>query len=600
MKKSKIIILFILLLIIIVSSASEASQIKIMVAGEELSFESPPVIKDKVVFIAVDEKAITSLANRLGAVIIWEEGNKKLSISKDQNKSYFIIGSSEGFILNKPVELSHTPFIQNGHPYVPLNHFSTTIKCQYTFEPSANTVYLSPRVINVSYADATGGAEIIIDATGPVKYESTLLSNPPRIAIDIPNAVLALNEEIKISNTIVKTVKASQFSLKPDVVRVVVELNNPVAIRVASRIRMDQIKLKLSFSNEGEYAGDGKYTEDNPPSLESQKFTLNTNTQQISSVKFEVKDGIRRIFITTTGPVTYEWHRLKSPDSRFYIDFTDAVLMEKKLTIPVQDDMVSDVRVAQNSKSPDIVRLVFKLAKTVEMKIFPSQNIPNQLIIEIGNKTINEASMMTIGTGSLGYLDNGFKTIVIDPGHGGGDYGAINPATGLAEKDITLDICLRLQDLLSKNGWNVILTRSTDRDVTYLGSPDSEELWARVNVANQAKSDLFISIHCDASTKPDVKGTTTFYCYDEDRGLAMALQESLVSILGTANRGVKKEGFYVIKHTDMPSALVEVAFISNSEDAKLLAAPAFRQKAAEGLYNGICQYSRGLNIVGEK
>jgi len=298
--------------------------------------------------------------------------------------------------------------------------------------------------------------------------------------------------------------------------------------------------------------------------------------------------------------VTYEWHRLKSPDSRFYIDFTDAVLMEKKLTIPVQDDMVSDVRVAQNSKSPDIVRLVFKLAKAVEMKIFSSQNIPNQLVIEIGNKNINEASMMTIGTGSLGYLDNGFKTIVIDPGHGGGDYGAINPAKGLAEKDITLDISLRLQELLSKNGWNVILTRSTDRDVTYLGSPDSEELWARVNVANQAKSDLFISIHCDASTKPDVRGTTTFYCYDEDRGLAMALQESLVSILGTANRGVKKEGFYVIKHTDMPSALVEVAFISNSEDAKLLAAPAFRQKAAEGLYNGICQYSRGLNVVGEK
>jgi N-acetylmuramoyl-L-alanine amidase len=589
-------IFFLLIFISSIFNISLASEIKIIVAGEEVEMESPPLMQDDMIFIPVDGKGLSSIANRLGGVVVWQANEKKLSISTDKNKSYFIIGSSEGFILNKPTELTHVPFMHNGHPYVPLNYFSSTIKCYYKFDRASEKVELTPKVLNVSYVDTESGAEIIIDASGPIKYDSTLLSNPPRIAIDIPNAILALEEDINISNNVVKTTKASQFSLSPDVVRVVVELNMPIAAKVASRIRMDQVKLKLDFSNSSEYMAEDNFT----PPLQTQKFTLDNNTQQITGVKFEEKNNIRRIYITSTGPISYEWHRLKSPDSRFYIDLTDAVLMEKKLTVPVEDELISDIRVAQNQKSPNIVRIVFKMDKTVEMKIFPSQNISNQLIIEMGTREISEANMLTIGSGYLGYLNNGFKTIVIDPGHGGGDYGAINPETGLSEKEVTLDICLRLQELLNENGWNAILTHSTDRDVTYLGSPDNEELWARVNVANQADADLFLSIHCDACTKPNVRGTSTFYNDEADKSLALALQESLISHLGTANRGIKQAGFYVIKHTKMPSALVEVAFISNSEDAKLLSDPAFRQKAAEGIYNGICRYSGGLIIVGEK
>jgi N-acetylmuramoyl-L-alanine amidase len=454
------------------------------------------------------------------------------------------------------------------------------------------------KITNIDYKETSSGGELIIQATGPVKYSSQLLTDPLRIAIDIPGTVLSLKKGKNITNEIVKNVKAVQ--LAPDSVRVVLELKKPVSVRIASRINLDQIKLKLTSSN-----GDIPVPETTPAPAEisqqsQQKEVSSTITQQIREVKFEEKNDIRKIFITTTGPVTYEWHRLKSPDSRIYIDFTDAILVEKKLSVPVEDEIISDIRVAQNRKSPNVVRLVFKLNTSVKINFFQSQTVANQLIMEIGKETIDESSMATIGTGTIGYLVNTVKTIVIDPGHGGGDYGAINPSTGLAEKDITLDISLRLQELLIQEGWNAILTHSTDRDVTSSDSSDSEELWARANTGNKNNAALFISIHCDSSTKETVRGTTTFYYKDVDKTLASVIHKYLISDLGTMDRGIKSSKFYVLKNTKMPAALLEIAFISNSEDSKLLSSSPFRQKVATAIFKGICEYTTYPAIVGGK
>lgn len=604
MKYFRIIVFSIAIVFIVISVllAKSSGNIKVIVSGEEILFNSSPIISKGVVFIPVDENSISSLASKLGAVVKWQASDNKFSISKNENKSYMIINNSNALILNIPVGLSHVPFIYEGHPYVPLNYFSSSVKCYYNFDVPSDTVYLMPKVVDVSYVDTEDGAEVIVDATGPIEYTSKLLSDPPRIAIDIPDAVLELNGEIGISNEVVKSIKASQYSTSPNTVRVVVELNIPIAARVASRIRFDQVKLKLNFSNENMAVNSNVSTQTvvEPPVIQSQS-QYNPNTQQITGITLEEKDGLRKIYITATGPLTYEWHRLKSPDNRFYIDFTDAVLPEKKLTIPVQDELLSDIRVAQYNKNPNIVRLVFKLGEVVSINLIQSKSIANQLVIDIGSKKINESTMATLGNGSVGYLVNGEgKTVVIDPGHGGGDYGAINPNTGLVEKDVTLDIALRLQDILLKNGWNAILTRSTDRDVSYLGSSDFEELQARVDVANNVNADLFISIHCDASTKSNVRGTTSFYYGDKGKALAMSLQQSIAGRLGTANRGIKSADYFVLKHTTMPATLAEIAFISNIDDAKLLATPSFRQDTAEALYEGICQYVKGSVIVGEK
>lgn len=180
------------------------------------------------------------------------------------------------------------------------------------------------------------------------------------------------------------------------------------------------------------------------------------------------------------------------------------------------------------------------------------------------------------------------KVIVVDPGHGGSDTGAIGP-DNIAEKNVTLNIARDLRKLLSDEGARVIMTRTSDQDVAYDGASDCEELQARVNIANQANADLFISIHADASVE-SVNGTTTYFYPGSNEDLAQLVQNSMVSQLKLYDRGFQPNDYYVLKYTNMPSILTEAAFISNPKEEKLLMNPGFDKKVAIGIYNGIKKY----------
>ena len=183
------------------------------------------------------------------------------------------------------------------------------------------------------------------------------------------------------------------------------------------------------------------------------------------------------------------------------------------------------------------------------------------------------------------------KTLVIDPGHGGSDSGAVG-LNGTMEKTVTLATAKKLQELLEKAGAKVLMTRTIDRDVFGPNASAVEELKARTVVANNVKADLFISIHADAFTNRQVGGTSTHY-YPKtpyDAMFAKCVQEFLVSDLGLNDRGAKASNFYVIRRTYMPAILVEMAFISNPEEEKLLNTEAFTTKVAQGIYNGVDKF----------
>ncbi len=195
----------------------------------------------------------------------------------------------------------------------------------------------------------------------------------------------------------------------------------------------------------------------------------------------------------------------------------------------------------------------------------------------------------------------GSGLVVIDPGHGGSDSGAVGP-TGFAEKTANLDIGLRIERLLRKNGRQVKLTRSTDRspntparDLTGDGRINiSDDLQARVNIANDAKAKAFVSIHNNAGPS-SAKGTETYYwtasaSNNKSQRLAGLIQKELVAEIGLSDRGTKGANFYVLRRTDMPAALVEGAFISNSTEEGLLKTSAFRQRIAAAVYRGIVKY----------
>ena len=186
------------------------------------------------------------------------------------------------------------------------------------------------------------------------------------------------------------------------------------------------------------------------------------------------------------------------------------------------------------------------------------------------------------------------KIIALDAGHGGSDTGAIGP-TGVTEKGVTLRVAKALQKLLQAEGATVLMTRTTDTEVSpkKANASDVEELQARCDVGNDGNADIFISMHMDSFTNSTPSGTTGYYYTKGSRAsqrLAQYVSEGVVTALGTGNRGTKSCNFYVVKHTDMPATLVEMAFISNDKEEKLMNSEAGINRAAEGILNGLRRF----------
>lgn len=183
-------------------------------------------------------------------------------------------------------------------------------------------------------------------------------------------------------------------------------------------------------------------------------------------------------------------------------------------------------------------------------------------------------------------------TIVIDPGHGGSDTGAIG-FSGVQEKDVTLAVALRTEELLRREGAEVLMTRTYDTDVSDAGSSTSQELQARVDVGlNHPETELFLSIHCNSFTNPNAHGMETYYYpkTDADEYFATLLNEELAEAGGLFNRGVKYAKFYVMRHSAAPASLVELGFLSNPDEEALLASPDYQEKMAQALFHAIVRY----------
>ncbi len=172
-------------------------------------------------------------------------------------------------------------------------------------------------------------------------------------------------------------------------------------------------------------------------------------------------------------------------------------------------------------------------------------------------------------------------TIVIDPGHGGPDPGAIG-INGLQEKRIVLSISEKVAAVLRAKGVNAVLTRTDDRD---LG------LAPRVALAERVKARVFVSIHANAISLsyPQVNGLETYY-YNTGGSLARTIHKQVLQSVNVRDRGVRRARFYVLRHTSMPATLVEVGFVTGREDGRKLATPEYQQQMAEAIAMGILRY----------
>jgi N-acetylmuramoyl-L-alanine amidase len=332
------------------------------------------------------------------------------------------------------------------------------------------------------------------------------------------------------------------------------------------------------------------------------------------------------------APARWESGVAKDPE-RIYFDLENTQLAgdmlgksREGLAIQVNDGVVSRVRIGLRETSA--VRVVIDLAVPAEYSAVLSPTEPYRLMIVIRGAqaparapaTAEPAPPKKVPSAEIRppapqATLNRHPKIVIDPGHGGTEDGAIGHG-GLKEKDLTLEISKRLGDLLaSRLGAEVIYTRTTDLTVPLDG---------RAAIANQAGADLFISIHANSSDDPGARGVETYYVAntpspvavslagrDPAKGnalkpvredprlsashkLAVEVQQALYHAFGgekgVLNRGVKQAPFVVLLDADMPSILAEVAFVTSPVDEHKLRTPEGQEAVADALYRGIARY----------
>jgi len=429
--------------------------------------------------------------------------------------------------------------------------------------------------------------EIVIDLEDTVQYSSGRIANPDRIYFDLHSARLSpavAHSNLKVTGNLLTQIRVAQNHA--GVVRVVLDVNGVSDYAVSLTRKPAKLVIEL-------------YSSASHPKKDSLQTASAASAPATASAKTE----------RAAPPVVPE-----------------PVVPEPVAAEPVPTTTVADasssVPAAQAKSDPEPSKGSLTKPASAKSKNKPDLVQPASVPqpTRDGQSTLTRALGLKIGR------------IVIDAGHGGHDTGTIGP-TGLMEKDLCLDVALRLGKLIQQKlpGTDIVYTRSDDTFIP---------LEERTNIANEAKADLFVSIHANSSPDHGARGVETYYLnlkgspeamevaarenaasdhgvhdlqdlvkqitrtekIDESRELAEDIQDSLSRrVQKTAkpvrNRGVRKAPFVVLIGADMPSILTEISFLSNPADEALLKKPEHRQRIAEGVYQGMANYLQNMNSM---
>lgn len=236
-------------------------------------------------------------------------------------------------------------------------------------------------------------------------------------------------------------------------------------------------------------------------------------------------------------------------------------------------------------------RFIIWLTPIGRMKVFVSLAIVMLLVLVIGVKGMSyiQSSVPLPLTG---------LTIALDPGHGGPDGGAVS-REGALEKHINLAVSLYLRDYLQQGGALVVMTREEDKDLAEPGAKrrKTQDLHRRVELVNSRQADILISIHMNSIPSSRWRGAQTFYNprqHEESKTLASLIQDEIkLNMKNTTREANVIHDTYLLKMATMPAALVEVGFLSNVEEARLLSDEKYQRQMAEAIYRGIMRFASG-------
>ena len=506
---------------------------------------------------------------------------------------------------------------------------------------------------------------VAIDVDDEVKYEAGRVPNPDRIFFDLADTKLAsvlVGKSFDVQDGFLKKIRVAQY--QPGATRVVLEvadvsdysaflLPNPYRLIIDIHGRQPQSQTLIAKANSASSAAnvEGAVTsvakEKSYRSVEkaNEGDKVVTTLAANASAKKTVASADNAATAPPAAQPPTTASSKKTPPRRVVVDDNDDSADEiapptehatKTAAVKLNDPLFAGPK---DTSGPELKATDEPTTAPTAVAVAPRASNSKNKDSKKGSKTASastptghEAEPTSLGDRSLTRtLGLKIGRIVVDAGHGGHDTGTIGP-DGLMEKDLVLDVALRLGRLLeTRLGADVIYTRDDDTFIP---------LETRTAIANEHQADLFISIHANSSSDPSARGVETYYLnftsnpdalevaarenavsqksifelqdlvkkitlkekIDESRELATDVQDCLYTGLASKHstlrdRGVKKAPFVVLIGANMPSILAEISFVSNPTDEAKLETPEYKEKIAESLYKGIAKYAGGLSGV---
>ena len=570
--------------------------------------------------VGVNDPALRQLLRIEGAVLTWKPGERYVLITTAEPQVVsFALGDRRYDAGTISAQAEVAPYEVGNEAYLPFDDVLHALSL--AAKPDGGPMVLQPQLTALDIRAAGNGVTLVARAGTPL-HPRAVSASGDRVVYDFAGVGSMLARSRTVNAGGIRTIDiATSGSVRDPHTTVTVTLLPGTR---HSEPQPNGNAVTIAFGG-----GGGSYA---PPAATAAPVAQATvepapntvsplpasDVAQVTGVTVASSADGATVTVSVSGNARYDWHRLRDPDNRFWIDISNA-----QLTGPARDENETDplvaMRVRQNEG--DVVRIALSLTGSKNLTVSPSQN---GLVISVSRS--DTADVARQGSGSIGavvsvneaaplvtpvpadqygqnpsnddswkfgpkaYVPSNPRLIVIDPGHGGSDRGASR--NGTSEADLTLDMAKRLQQLLVARGWQVRMTRETDVDVYAPNDSAHEELQARVDVANNAGARMFVSIHVNSFINSGPRGTTTYYSKPSDVALAKSVQRVLANSLGTKDDGIVKSHLYVTLHSFMPAVLVETAFLSNPDDYSRLTDDSWRQRVAEGIANGIDAYAQ--------
>jgi N-acetylmuramoyl-L-alanine amidase len=446
---------------------------------------------------------------------------------------------------------------------------------------------------------------------GGVQPKAQLIFNPTRLVIDLPGTSLDRQSVNQPFSGAIESVRLGQFD--DDTTRIVVELKDGYTIDPA------QVKFRGISPSEWTVDLPTPVRAENPnPSSEpdAERLSVEPLAPSEPSVEATVVQNVQVtgdgfLIRTTGGRPQINFQQSRALDIAT-LDIEGATLAPGLSSQQSQTNGkhgVERIEVRQLPTEPPMIRVTLRMNSsntewraslsslggislqpagtrqsatprrlTVDPPIRSSVSVPPPV-----DRTRNPMPLPRTNNDStdLPQLSNSRRVVVIDPGHGGRDPGAVGIG-GIQEKDIVLDISFQVARLLEQQGVQAVMSRTDDSEI---------DLEPRVSLAQRLNATLFVSIHANAinMSRPDVNGIETYY-FDNGLDLARTIHGSILQGTGAEDRRVRQARFYVLRKTSMPSVLLEVGFVTGAEDAAKLSDPAYRSQMAASIARGILLY----------